>query len=264
MAKKSFNYSLVQQLQNASVIEDEDKSKNSKKIKDSKEIDLTSIKHISSEYTERKQHPRKPDGYIHPSGMGGCPRKMFFWMKKIPLTEFKPFSPETMRIFDMGHAVEKITVKSFFEQNILVAEQVPVVSEQDRVRGTLDAILRLDNKYYIVDVKSACDSQFKFSTPHKHYLYQVATYMFYTGIYRGKLYYVNKDNGADKEFDLTVHDSIFKEAQNLIRQYNRNYEENLIPDVTDIRPKCTSKSCYYYSKCMSYSEKTTFMGTETV
>lgn len=203
----------------------------------------------------RDQSPREPDGKIHPSQIGDCPRYIFFFMKKLAYTNYTPHSAQLQRIFDVGKDHEVRVKKRLKAINILVAVDVPIAENPMRVKGTADAIVYIDDKYFVVEIKTANDGQFKYHVPHKKYKYQCAAYMYFLDIPDGKIYYSNKNDQTEVEIEMDINDPIVTEMLELVRQYNYNFDNNIVPDVQHIRPKCSATSCWYYNQCMKYPEQ---------
>lgn len=202
------------------------------------------------------QSSRQPDGKIHPSSIGSCPRRIFFFMKKVPYTDNYPHSAQLQRIFDMGVDHELRMKRTLRLANILVDVDVPIPDNNDRVSGVCDAVVLLDNEYVVCEIKTANDFSFKNSIPHLNYKYQTACYMIYLNLNSGIIFYQNKNDSSQVEIFINKSDSIINEVQELIKFYNYNFDNNILPDVTTIKPTCTNKSCPYFTKCSSFSEFT--------
>lgn len=206
---------------------------------------------------QKNQRNRQPDGKIHPSSIGGCPRLMYFFMKKIPYTNELPHSPNLQRIFDMGKDYEIRVKKNMKAANILVDVDIKIPENTRRVAGECDAIACMEGEYYVTEIKSANDYQYSKETPHYKYKYQTATYMIFLQIPNGKIYYGNKNTSEQLEFDININDSIIKETNDLIDYYNYNYDNKIIPDVTNIKPNCNATSCKYFNLCDKFQQQAT-------
>lgn len=214
-----------------------------------------SLEDVLKSHLVSQQTQGTPDGFIHPSSLSKCPRYVWFHMNMIPYTNWHPHDPELQLTFDQGKAVEVMMFKRyFFEMNILVAEEKPIPENKHRVKGRCDVILWLDDEYYIVDIKTANNNSFTHGVPYKSYEMQVAAYMIYLGIDKGKVFYYNKDNSQTIESNISITDQVVHDTRELINKFNTNFEHGIVPDVSKIRPKCTDKSCAYFSECMKYPE----------
>lgn len=237
-------------------------------LDENKEIEYTLSDDID-DYFFRSQTKRKPDGYIHPSSIGECPRYIFFWMQKIPYTDWRPHDAGLMRIFAMGKVWETEQKRIFRNMNILVATEVPIPKNRDRVKGKADSIVFWRGQYFILEQKTANAAQFTYRTPHLSYKYQLAAYEMYLKIPSGKLFYTNKDTCAEKIYKLfdDGNDPIFAEVKSLIASYNYNYVNRIVPDVTALdmdkktktplgrKSVCNNKNCAYFTHCMQYPEQ---------
>lgn len=247
---KKINFGLTQKIQKAL------ENKNDESYRDVGNV--KSFCNFMDYYKERSQIPRKPNGKIHPSSIGNCPRLMYFNMKMIPYTNWKPVSADTKRIFDIGHSIENFILRDFYNLNILIASQVKIDYEPDRFSGTCDAIIHWDGATRVIDIKTANKENFYGKIPHKKYLYQLSSYMLYSGISHGFLYYVCKNDSKTDEVHIKITDPVVRETENLIKMYNYNFDNNIVPDVTEIRSKCTENTCPYFKHCMRYPETHVF------
>lgn len=243
---KKLNFEIANKIQKSIGLIGEEKHTERRKYK--------SFCNYMDNFKENSQIPRKPNGKIHPSSIGSCPRQMYFNMKMVPYSNWRPVNADVKRIFDIGHSIENFILRDFYDLNILVASQVKIDYEPDRFSGTCDAIVHWDGLTRIVDIKTANKENFYGKIPHKKYLYQLSSYMIYSGIPQGFLYYFCKNDSKTDEIHLKITDPVVKETDGLIKMYNFNFNNNIIPNVEEIRPKCNDKSCPYFNHCMRYPE----------
>lgn len=202
------------------------------------------------------QTPNTPDGFIHPSSIGKCPRYIWFWMHKLPYSNWQPHDAQLQLIFDNGKAVEMMMLKRYhYEMGILVDEEVLTPENSFRIRGRCDAILYSDGFYRIVDYKTANSYSFDNNVPIAKYHYQLAAYMYILNVKIGTILYYNKNTSEMAESHITWDHPDFKKSWELIAEYNHNFDNKIAPDVTPIRKSCTHKTCPYFETCMKYPEE---------
>lgn len=99
------------------------------------------------------------------------------------------------RIFANGEDVHERYQKYFEDMGILVESERTLKNDAYRIKGKADAIIKLDNKEYIVELKSINGiSASKLTKPKPDHVKQINLYMFMTGIKEGFILYENKNN----------------------------------------------------------------------
>lgn len=105
-------------------------------------------------------------------------------------------------------------VQSILEQrNMLVTAELPVFDPYHDVSGHIDAIVRdADNSKYILEIKTINEKGFReLSGPKQTHMGQIQFYMAATGIKRGSLLYINRDNPQFTEtFNVTFNPKIHR------------------------------------------------------
>lgn len=202
------------------------------------------------------QTPNKPDGFIHPSSISKCARYMWFWMNMEPYSNYQPHSPQLQRIFDNGKAVEMMMLKRYhYEMGVMVDEETMTPNNPYRVRGRCDAIHYSDGLYRIVDYKTANSYSFEnLSMTMPKYHYQISAYMWLLNINVGTILYYNKNTSELAESTIEAGHPDYKRSLEYIAEYNHNFDNKIIPDVSTIRKSCTNSSCPYFDTCMKYPE----------
>lgn len=94
--------------------------------------------------------------------------------------------------------------------------------EKDLIRGRCDGILQIEGEKHIMDIKSiqnktlkTVDRQFTFEDldtkgPKEAHQVQLMFYMWMSGIYRGHLLYIAKNNGQIKTFEIPYNFDLIK------------------------------------------------------
>lgn len=150
---------------------------------------------------------------ISPSMVGHCSRQIVMSILQYPS---RPKTPKDLRVFDVGDSMHEDYQEYFQKMGILVARELPLNSESKnpwvssecarlRIRGRLDAIVRIDRRLYVVELKSAKESSFKRmleNGPYEEYVDQLTLYMYLTRITNGIILVENKNDQDPHEFKI--------------------------------------------------------------
>jgi hypothetical protein len=107
-------------------------------------------------------------------------------------------SDEAQDIVDFGSAAHKIIQRQLNSQGELVGAEVSIYDGQHNISGTIDAIIRGTQGLELWDIKTQGGKHWG-EVPEK-YLEQVTAYMAITGIPRGGLAFVNRDDPDQVRF----------------------------------------------------------------
>lgn len=154
---------------------------------------------------------KKHSTTISPFMVGHCARQNAMYMLQYPAP--KP-EAQKLNVFAMGNDVHARHQEWMGKSGVLVAVELPlnrysknpITAERCadlRVSGRLDALVRLDKKLYVVELKSAKDTSFNRMVengPYESYLDQITLYMYLTDIFSGIIYVENKNDQSVHEF----------------------------------------------------------------
>lgn len=159
-----------------------------------------------------------------------------------------PISNGLRRIFLNGHYVHDKWQRLFKEAGISVAIEARCFSEEWDLYSTPDAIVQLNNKLYVVEIKSMNSFSYRLSDTHPSGAKQCSFYMHLYGIPNGFVLMENKDT---QEFRIQMVDydphkvRPFVERLYWIKGYVKKFkEEKRIP------PKiCKNETCKRAKNC---------------
>jgi len=186
---------------------------------------------------------RERKGTVSASSLGECPRYqqfVFLGMPKLPL------DPKNALKLANGAMMHLRWQMAGLSEGWLKDAEVPVHSEELRLRGTMDG-LAYDGS--IVELKSInMNGWGRITTfgPLIPHLYQMATYMMCTGRRKGSFIYECKDNQEYREFVVWDHDLPMAE----VRQKAESVWKNI--DIHHLYPplgKCMDREGWVYRSC---------------
>ena len=109
---------------------------------------------------------------ISPSNIGSCLRKLILMDRNAPHADF---SANQLKVFGMGNIVEKYVLDKL--ESITKHRQLEV--SYSGFKGTLDAIVEMDGKLYLIDTKSVKKDKFGYLDVKgidEHYAFQLTFY----------------------------------------------------------------------------------------
>jgi len=203
---------------------------------------------LDAELSSKEKH--QSSGLISPSALGQCYRRVW-WARKNE-TPSNPPDNRTLRVFAMGHMVEKFVVDNLLKRYPDWQTQVEVT--HDDVHGYADIV----SPDEVMDVKSQHSRKFWWNTKEmqagkdirdmfmNNWL-QVMTYAWYLNKPKARLIFVSKDDLCIQEYSLDCDDywkGLIDEELTKIRYYCGN---KTIPPAT---PRLyggeeTKKECEY-------------------
>jgi len=184
--------------------------------------------------------------HFYMSEVGQCPRKIYFKFKKAPRKEPEP---RILRLYDHGDYTHMRIMSVLFSLGIVRAVEIRT-PPQELIAGRADAIIGLEGKPYILDIKTS--SQYKFSkldTPEVDDVKQIQLYLHYFKIPQGILLYEDKNTQELKEFlveyDPVLVQKILKDLEVLREQI----EKDVIPAIPEGLEPWRCEYCEYGEEC---------------
>lgn len=197
------------------------------------------LKEIIDQYY-REQRKDFPQTHFYISDAGKCPRYIFFKFKQAPKRDLEP---RILRLFDHGNYIHRLVTKALSDQKVLRGEEITVPTP-DYVSGRADAVVKIGDKDYVVDVKSINGNGFRsLKKPRQTYINQLQLYLHFLEIKRGILLYVNKNTQALKEFFIDYDSDLCQELLDNFQQIEEKIESNTVPPRLDNWP--SNKQCRY-------------------
>jgi CRISPR/Cas system-associated exonuclease Cas4 (RecB family) len=180
------------------------------------------------------------------SEAGKCSRQIYFYFKKYPKKEK---DARVLRIMDHGDYTHMRIMSVLFALGLVKATEIDIPS-QEIVSGRADAIVNLDSKPHVVEIKSISSYGFQnLDKPRREHMCQIQLYMHFFRIPQGILVYENKDNQDLKEFAVEYDDKI---AKNLLEEFQilkHMIDNNIIPQIPLGLEDWECRYCDYADEC---------------
>lgn len=190
-------------------------------------------------FTQKKTFSPSSIGYGH----GTCPR---FWFIAFNGTDSWQDDVDAMGVANMGvgsmvHDYIQTALKS---SGFLVEEELEITLEDPPVRGYLDAIVNLKGEDLVCEIKTTRQETFAFKEstgkPSPNHLIQILLYLKATGIKRGFLLYVNKNDQSmiviPVELD-EANEKIINEVLEWLRTTRAAYDNDTLPIIPFVRAR---------------------------
>ena len=209
---------------------------------------------------DAKKNEREPG--ISPSNIGSCLRKLMLMERGAPHTDF---SVNQLKVFGMGYLVEHYVLDRL--DSIMKHRQLKV--EWRGFQGTLDCIVEMDGKLFLIDTKSVKSGKFDYLDREgvdEKYAMQLTIYWLGAkaqGIEledRVCLFYLDKENCLTKEVWFAPSEYVAKvNAKIEFIEFARK-SHDLPAEKTEIDWECFSVSqkfktvkvwCQYIENCPS-------------
>lgn len=210
------------------------------------------IELIDKYYQDKRKDRAQEHFYI--SDAGKCPRAIYFSMKGYPKKEKEP---RILRIFDRGDIIHQRLMANFWSipEIRVVASEIDIPSKE-LFHGRADVIISVNDKLYVVDMKSSSDFKFqKLTEPEKPHQYQVQLYMHYFKIEQGILLYENKNTQALKEFELKYDADLCKKIINDFKTLKYQIENEILPPKPQNLEAWECEYCDFKEECDKINKK---------
>jgi len=183
------------------------------------------LKEIIDDFYREQQENRDRE-YFYVTDAGKCKRATFFKFKNAPA---KDLEPRVLRIFEKGEYHHRNLISSLIRMGIVVAAEIST-PPQAIISGRADAILSIDSKLYVVDIKSMNSMAFRhLKKPKEQHLYQVQLYLHFFNIQNGIILYVDKDQQKLKEFELDYDPDLAKNLMKGFLDLKEKIDNNIVP-----------------------------------
>lgn len=177
---------------------------------------------------------------------GKCPRQVYFKFKKYPRREPEP---RILRIFDHGDYTHMRIMSTLFSLGIVRAVEIKI-PPQEIISGRADAIIGIDGKPYVVEIKSS--SQFKFNklnVPETDHLKQIQLYLHYFKVPQGVVIYEDKNTQELKEFLVNYDPKLVQEVLKEFQVLKEQLEKDAIPLIPEDVELWRCEYCEYREEC---------------
>ena len=128
--------------------------------------------------------------HFYVTDAGSCPRAIYYAF--LHSDRYEPLEPRVYRIFDNGDGVHHRITSYLDELKLRRAVEVPVCLKKPYVSGRLDAIIELNGKSAIVEIKSINHYGFtQLREPKEKDIFQLQLYLYMTRLRHNVLRAVN-------------------------------------------------------------------------
>lgn len=187
--------------------------------------------------------------YFYVSDVGKCPRALYFHFKNAPRE--KP-DPRVLRVFDQGDYIHMRLMSVLFGLGIVRAVEIRM-PPNDLIHGRADAIISLDNKPYVVELKSSAGFKFRrMNEPQADHVKQIQLYMHYFEVPRGILLYENKDTQELKDFLVEYEADLTEELISNFQFLREQIEKDIIPEIPENIEAWRCRYCEYRTGCQRW------------
>ncbi len=230
--------------------------------------------HVNKKISEKNNEPASRT--FAPSGFR-CKRKMWFRLRGTQPDKIS--KPDSILQFtaDVGTACHRIiqknlenllqenwiNVEQYLNQNCKFNFSVRKDPESDEtqveifdlpVRFACDGIIRLDNKYYLLEIKSSDRNSFQDMTDAKsEHIDQVKCYSALINIEDVIFLYIDRAYGEMKCYQYKISEFDREKVISDMKYVMQCVETNIPPDPLPSGDKwCSSNYCPYYAKCKEW------------
>lgn len=177
-------------------------------------------------YIDSVTETREPDGMIHPSSASLCPRKVVYAARSEGA--YEELDTKTKRKFYIGHRLHEIVQRSI-ETDMTIDEYYPeatFLDEELNVKGAADAVFRVGDKWYILEVKSISKGSLRYGgMPKEHH--QVQAEIYAMSAERSGFKYVSHADDVELEHEpVKIHaiKYVYLEKENLeVYEYDERF-----------------------------------------
>lgn len=122
------------------------------------------------------------------------------------------------------------------------------------VRFACDGILRIDGKYYLLEIKTASYSSFdQLTGPKSQHVDQIKCYAALLGISDVLVLYVDREYGGMKCFEIHVSLEEMQEIRDMFAEVQKCADAMIAPPKLPRNDSwCTPSHCLYYKKCQEW------------
>ncbi len=198
----------------------------------------------------------------HASSLGSCLCGQY--LSRLGVKSDKPYDKRTLRVFDMGNKIEDWLINLITKQKGYNFEkQGRIFDEKLNFSGYYDLKIKKDNEEEIIEIKSKHSRAFWYmekkgeGAQFQHQM-QLWSYLWFTGIERGRIVYISKDDQCILEYPIFKNNENLKEIiLNQLDILNEAWEKK-IPPLPAPKDSWQAKYCLFHKQCLNqekYLEK---------
>lgn len=194
--------------------------------------------------------------FFNPSSFSACRRQIYY--KKTNATPSNPISAASYLKMSFGSVLHEKIQAIIYKQGILIeAEKLKIATfGRLRFRYKTDGIIVLDNKKYIMEIKTTHAGGMRAvrDEPKPSDVIQMCLYMLFEKIDSGILLYVGRDNGFLLEYAIHTGDYLYKKA---LERILKKMKELTVLELNIMEHNIPGRDCQLQMKniCGKISEK---------
>jgi len=221
-------------------------------------------RYLNKNIEEENKEESKKHGDItswHISRLGSCLRGLF--LERLGVEADEEFDKRTLRVFKVGKMFEDYvleTIKDSVKNEIKEIErEIRVEDEELDISGRIDALINYkDGQKEILELKSKHSRAFHYmdkeNKPMRQHEYQLWCYLYITGIEKGQIVYVSKDDLCIRQFVVERDDEeLKKEVMNILEVLNNCWETKTLPPLPTEDWK--AKYCNWHKQCIQFEDE---------
>ncbi len=227
-------------------------------------------------YSQKGMYDKKN---LYASDLSSCHRKVFlsFGHKKyLKQSDYIAEAFKTIKAKRTGEVLHADFMKILKEIGFLVEAELPIVDPEYFTSCRLDAVIRVNKEYYIVEFKTSSEYSYeKYNSegePLLEHYYQLQWYFdiyerykdkneklsktfFGTPITKGYIVYENKNNHDFCWFPIRKNDSAIKKLREEARKLKQEIDSNILPERGYEKEDWHCKFCQYFNFCYPEEQK---------
>ncbi|MBI4833636.1 MAG: Dna2/Cas4 domain-containing protein [Planctomycetes bacterium] len=200
--------------------------------------------------------PKYPRVRHWPSDAGKCLRALVYqWRGE----KIKSPNGRLFFIFADGNLHHELIVKQLEEAGVTVTmKEAPLRDTERNISGKLDALIKMDNNYYVLEIKSISrrgfDEVMRLGAKEEHVL-QLQLYLYYVqNIFKinakqGIILYKNKDTSHFADFPIDYDETYVQGFFNQLKVLETHVKEQSLPDRPYERDDWHCSYCDYRETC---------------
>jgi CRISPR-associated protein Cas4 len=199
---------------------------------------------IDDYYSNRQKDRNQVHFYI--TDAGKCPRQVWFSLKGYPK---KPLEPHVLRQLHHGDVIHSKLMTILYSLGLVKATEIEI-PPQEFINGRADAIICIDNRDYVVEIKSINNFAFeKLDYPNPDHVKQINMYMHYFKIPKGILIYENKNTQELREFGLDYDEALANNVLEFLSGIRQHLDMNQVPVKPANLEQWRCDYCPYAEEC---------------
>lgn len=198
------------------------------------------------------------------SDIGKCPRALVYKWRATPGKEMSPRSYFVFEDGDLHHkAVKDVLRKAGIE---FTMEETPILDTERNLKGKLDAVIRVNGKYYVLEIKSVSANSFykirRWGVQEEHEL-QLQAYLYYAqnlfkqNTKEGILLYKCKDTSEFEDFLIKYDEQKTLNFFNTLSEVELHLKNGTLPERPYSRTDWQCRYCEFEFICWEGTEMPT-------